>query len=71
MRYNRYRDKGLMISSGPIESAHRTVLQTRMKRSGQRWSYKGCDSIVKLRVAYQSGKSALISNALKKRLAKF
>jgi hypothetical protein len=56
MRYSEYRTKGLMISSGPIESAHRTILQTRMKRSGQRWSESGCDKMIKLRVAYQSGK---------------
>ena len=66
MRYDHYRQKGLMISSGPIESAHRTLLQTRMKRSGQRWSDSGCDAMVKLRVAYRSGKAALITKTLKK-----
>ena len=38
MDYAYYRSQGWMVSSGPIESAHRTVLQVRMKRSGQRWS---------------------------------
>lgn len=69
MKYDEYREKKLMISSGPIESAHRTVLQTRMKRSGQRWSNGGCDSMVKLRVAYKSGKSSLVTDALLKRAA--
>ena len=69
MRYHEYRAKRLMISSGPIESAHRTVLQTRMKRSGQRWSPDGCDSMVKLRVAYRSGKASLITDALMKKAA--
>jgi hypothetical protein len=69
MEYDKYREKKLMISSGPIESAHRTVLQTRMKRSGQRWSPDGCDSMVKLRVTYQSGKSKLITDALLKQAA--
>ena len=69
MKYNEYRKKGLMISSGPIESAHRTVLQHRMKRSGQRWSNHGCDSMVKLRVAYRSGKESLITNTLMKQAA--
>ena len=68
MRYNDYREKGLMISSGPIESSHRTVLQVRMKRSGQRWSETGCDSMVRLRVAYKSGKASLIINALTKQV---
>jgi hypothetical protein len=69
MRYNEYRSLGLMISSGPIESAHRTVLQTRMKRSGQRWSKGGCDAMVKMRVAYRSGKASLITSALSKQAA--
>ena len=45
MKYDEYRKKGMMISSGPIESAHRTVLQVRMKRSGQHWSENGCDNM--------------------------
>jgi hypothetical protein len=66
MDYHRYREAKLMISSGPIESAHRTVLQARMKLSGQRWSDGGCDAVVKLRVAYRSGKQALVTRVLKK-----
>jgi hypothetical protein len=69
MKYNEYRDKGLMISSGPIESAHRTLLQVRMKRSGQRWSTEGCDDMIKLRVAYKSGKFSIITDLLKKQAA--
>ncbi len=69
MEYDKYRDKKLTISSGPIESAHRTVLQTRMKRSGQRWSNGGCDTMIKLRVAYRSAKGSLITNALRKQAA--
>ena len=68
MNYALYRKQKLMISSGPIESAHRTVLQARMKRSGQRWSDAGCDAIVKLRVAYRSGKGNHVTNLLKKQL---
>ena len=30
-----------IIGSGAIESAHRTVMQKRMKQSGQRWSIDG------------------------------
>lgn len=65
MQYDQYRRKGLMISSGPIESAHRTVLQVRMKRSGQYWSEKGCDNMIKLRVAYRSEKFTLITDILR------
>jgi hypothetical protein len=66
MDYASYRSRGWMISSGPIESAHRAVLQVRMKRSGQRWSERGCDKMLKLRVAYRSGKTNLITNTLRR-----
>lgn len=69
MRYNEYRNNQLMISSSPIESAHRTVLQTRMKRSGQRWSDGGCDAMVKLRITYKSSKELLIKKVLSKQAA--
>ena len=45
MLYKTYRSKGLLIGSGPIEAAHRSVLQTRMKLSGQKWSIEGANSI--------------------------
>lgn len=69
MKYDQYRRKGMMISSGPIESAHRTVLQVRMKRSGQHWSDDGCDNMIKLRVAYRSEKFELITNILRNQAA--
>lgn len=40
MDYPQYRQRGLCIGSGAIEAAHRTVVQKRMKLSGQRWSKK-------------------------------
>jgi hypothetical protein len=61
-RYDLYRKHGLLISSDPIEAAHRTVLQVRMKRSGQRWSERGCDRMVLLRAAYKSEKFHLITD---------
>jgi Uncharacterised protein family (UPF0236) len=65
MDYHYYRQQGWMIGSGAIESAHRTLLQVRMKRSGQRWANQGCDKMIKLRVAYKNGRSDLIRNLLK------
>lgn len=49
MMYHNYKEKGLMIGSGPIEAAHRSVLQQRMKLSGQRWSIQGAQAIANLR----------------------
>ena len=54
MFYKTYRDKGLLIGSGPIEAAHRSVLQSRMKLSGQKWSIKGVNAIANLRCLYKS-----------------
>ena len=36
MKYKTYKEQGLLIGSGPMEAAHRHVIQTRMKLSGQR-----------------------------------
>lgn len=51
MDYNHYRQIGCgFIGSGAIESAHRTVVQKRMKLSGQRWSMKAAQNMLHLRV---------------------
>ena len=56
MMYKSFREKGLMIGSGPIESAHRSVLQKRLKLSGQRWSNRGLQAMANLRTLDKSGK---------------
>jgi len=51
MDYKRYKEMGCgLIGSGAIESAHRTVVQKRMKQSGQRWSIQGAQHMLNLRV---------------------
>ena len=54
MNYKTYRENNLMIGSGPIEAAHRHVIQQRMKLSGQRWTLKGAQQIANLRTAHKS-----------------
>jgi len=54
MLYGTYKEKGLMIGSGPIESAHRNIIQKRLKLSGQRWGKSGVQQIANLRVAHKS-----------------
>lgn len=56
MKYKTYRDRGLLIGSGPVEAAHRHVIQVRLKRSGQRWTLKGGQQVATLRAAKCSGK---------------
>jgi hypothetical protein len=51
MDYRKYRTTGCGITgSGSIESAHRTVIQKRMKLSGQHWSMAGSKNRLRLRV---------------------
>jgi len=56
MMYKSFTDKGLLIGSGAIESAIKSVLQQRMKLSGQRWTKKGFQNVanLNLRVVYKS-----------------
>ncbi|MCK9988957.1 MAG: hypothetical protein AzoDbin1_05429 [Azoarcus sp.] len=54
MKYRLYREEGLPIGSGAVESAHRHVLQTRMKRAGQRWSLRNARRMARLRAAYRT-----------------
>ena len=65
MRYSVYIKKGLLIGSGAIESAHRNVLQQRMKLSGQHWTKKGFQQISNLRVVYKSNNSNRIRQLVK------
>ena len=55
MAYGRYRKMGLDIGSGTIESAHRILIQVRMKQSGMHWGKKNIQSIASLRAKYLSG----------------
>ncbi len=51
MNYPEYKKMGVgIIGSGAIESAHRTVVQKRMKQSGQRWGKQGAQNMLNLRV---------------------
>jgi hypothetical protein len=65
MDYATYLAKGLCIGSGAIEAAHRTLIQKRMKLSGQRWG-TGTDAMIKLRVAFKSNKQHLVNLLFRK-----
>jgi hypothetical protein len=62
MLYRTYKERGLLIGSGPIEAAHRSVIQQRMKLSGQKWTVKGANAIANLRCYRQSGAWHIIEN---------
>ncbi len=54
MDYARYHAWGLIISSGPVEAAAKTIVGHRLKRSGMRWTRQGGQQILNLRVQVQS-----------------
>ena len=54
MKYRLFREDRLPIGSGAVESAHRHVLQTRMKRAGQRWALRNARRMARLRAAYRT-----------------
>ena len=54
INYKTYLDDGLFIGSGAMESANKEVVQKRMKLSGQRWTLKGAQQVVNLRIALKN-----------------
>jgi hypothetical protein len=64
MKYDQYRQAGYMIGSGAIEAAHRTVVQKRMKLSGQRWSDTGAQPMLNLRCAFKSGRRRMVKDLI-------
>ena len=55
LAYDKFRERGLDIGSGPIESACKNVVGARMKRSGMRWSSKGAQATLSLRTQWMNG----------------
>lgn len=52
MDYPRYEKMGFHIGSGIAEAACKHVIQSRLKRTGMRWSKEGAENILHLRVLY-------------------
>jgi hypothetical protein len=51
MRYPLFRAQGMQVGSGIAEAACKTVVSTRAKRSGMRWTPVGLDRLLALRTA--------------------
>lgn len=56
MRYKRLLDQGLPIGSGHVEATCKTLVSTRMKRSGARWKVPGGQAILSLRALAKSSR---------------
>ena len=48
--------RGLPIGSGPVESACKSLVQSRLKRSGMRWTPEGGQHVLNLRTALKSNR---------------
>ena len=55
MRYPAFRAQGMQIGSGIAEAACKTVVSTRAKRSGMRWTPEGLDAVLALRTTVLNG----------------
>ena len=54
MDYRRYRELGLPIGSGTVESACKNVVAARMKQSGMMWGMPGATGMLQLRASLKS-----------------
>jgi hypothetical protein len=54
MRYAEWKAKQLLIGSGVVEAACKTLVTQRMKRSAMRWRHEGGQAILTLRALAQS-----------------
>jgi hypothetical protein len=55
MAYQKFRDQGLDIGSGTVESACKHVVQSRMKRAGTRWKPANAQAVLSLRCCRLNG----------------
>jgi hypothetical protein len=55
MAYASFRRRGLPIGSGPVEAACKSLVRTRLCRSGMRWSREGGQRILTFRCYAKSG----------------
>jgi hypothetical protein len=56
MRYPKFRRQHLFIGSGVIEAGCKTVIGSRLKRSGMFWTVRGANAILALRCSHLNGR---------------
>jgi len=56
MRYPKFRKQHLFVGSGMIEAACKTVIASRLKRSGMFWTVRGANAIITLRCCHLNGR---------------
>jgi hypothetical protein len=55
MRYPKFRRQHLFVGSGVIEAGCKTVIASRLKRSGMFWTVRGANAILALRCCHLNG----------------
>jgi len=60
LAYDRFREMGLQIGSGAVESACQHVVGLRLKRGGMRWSIEGSQAILSLRSPWLNGEGDVL-----------
>ena len=56
MRYPKFRRQHLFVGSGVIEAGCKTVVASRLKKSGMFWTVRGANAILALRCSYLNGR---------------
>jgi hypothetical protein len=56
MRYPKFRRQHLFVGSGVIEAGCKTVIGSRLKRSGMFWTVRGANAILALRCCHLNGR---------------
>jgi hypothetical protein len=69
MRYDDYLRRGYGIGSGAVESAHKQVVQARLRQAGMRWSEAGARRLLALRVLLLNNQWNLLDRLIVSRKA--
>lgn len=56
MRYLKFRRQHLFVGLGIIKAGCKTVIDSRLKRSGMFWTVRGANAILALRCCYLKGR---------------
>jgi hypothetical protein len=56
MRYPKFRRQHLFVGSGVIEAGCKTVIGSRLKKSGMFWTVRGANAIIALRCCHRNGR---------------
>jgi hypothetical protein len=56
MRYPKFRKQHLFVGSGVIEAGCKTIIGSRLKRSGMFWTVRGANAILALRCCHLNGR---------------